>query len=481
MLQENILIIDDSETDYKIMKTILLQANPNYKITHNLDGRGIIDTIIKESIDVVILDLLIDTIDGVDILQEIKLGKTTTNIPVIICSSIGEKEMIKRTLSLGAHDYFEKPLSDMALEFGFELKVRNALISKQRADRVNFLKNHDELTGLWTRKYFELKLQSLVNSKSLPIGVIILDINGLKVINDAYGHDYGDKILMDMGRILNESSNKFTIAARWGSDEMVVLVHHADKRLIDIVITSLEQRLSMGGKKEYDISFGWAIETSNLENVKYLVQRAEDNLYSNKILEPSSIRSNMINTILKTLHQKNPREEMHSHRVSAISEQIAMKLGFSKYEIKKVTMAGLLHDIGKISIDEKILNKPGKLDQEEWEFIKKHPEHGFKILSTSLDTMEIAKAILAHHEKWDGSGYPKGLKGTDIPIMSRIISVADTFDAMTSIRSYKPAISHKEAIEEIISCKDTHFDPIVVEAFLEYYQESKENKRRKAI
>lgn len=469
-MKNKILIIDDSETDYIIMKSLLKQSDEDYEILHNVDGKGVVERTVEESVDVIVLDLLIDSVDGIGILTELKASNLTKDIPVIICSSIGDKETIKRTLSLGADDYFEKPLNDMAMEFGFALKVKNALVSKQRGDHVSYLRSHDELTGLWTRKYFEMELQKLIDAGVLPISVIILDINGLKVLNDAYGHHFGDKVLKKVGQILNSSCKKCYYPARWGSDEMVILLPGATKEMVDEVMVGLEQRLRIGGEATYSITFGWAIETKVLSEAKYLVQKAEDQLYSNKILESNSSRSSLIETIIKTLHQKNPREEMHSHRVSAISEEIAKKLEFSTYEIKKVRMAGLLHDIGKISIDEAILNKPGRLTQNEWEAIIKHPEHGFKILSTSVDTLEIAKAILAHHERWDGMGYPKGIMEEEIPIMARIISVADTFDAMTSIRSYKKATTEEAAIEEIKRCSGTQFDPIVVEAFLKYME-----------
>lgn len=465
-MKNKILIIDDSETDFSIMKSLLKQSNKDYTILHNVDGKKVLNQVLNEGVDLVILDLLIDAVDGIDVLRELKENQETENIPVIICSSVGEKETIKNTLDLGADDYFEKPLNDMSIEFGFALKVKNALISKKRSDHVSYLTNHDELTGLWTRKYFELELKRQSDKNAFPISVIILDINGLKVLNDAYGHKFGDKVLKDVAQVLMNLSEKSVCTARWGSDEMVILLPNASKRDIDKVIIGIEQRLNIQEDATYDITFGWAVETRSPQKAKFLVQKAEDKLYSNKVLESRSSRSSMIDTIINTLHQKNPREEMHSHRVSSISEQIAKELGFSSYELKKVKMAGLLHDIGKISIDEAILNKPGRLNKSEWEAITKHPEHGFKILSSSVDTLELAKVVLAHHERWDGGGYPKGIMRDEIPIMARIIAVADTYDAITSKRSYKEAISEEEAIKEIERCSGSQFDPIVVDAFI---------------
>ncbi len=403
-----------------------------------------------------------------NILKEIKENNDTCDIPIIICSSIGDKETIKRTLLLGAYDYFEKPFNDMAIDFGFSLKVTNALHMKRKTDHVLYLRNHDVLTGLGTRQYFESELQSAIDKLIMPLCVVIIDINGLKVINDAYGHDAGDNILREISDIFTRSDLQYSCAARWGSDEIVMLFPFLDRKSLNAVITDIKALIDTNKTSDYDISFGWAIEDNDISNAKYLVQKAEDNLFSNKILEVSSVRRNMIESIIKTLHQKNPREEEHSRRVSFISEKIAIELGFSDYEIKRVKLAGLMHDIGKITVSEDILNKPGKLNAEEWQQIKSHPEHGFTILSTSIDTMEIANAVLAHHERWDGRGYPKGISSDSIPIMARIIAVADTFDAITSTRTYRSSRGEDEAMDEIVHCSGSQFDPIVADAFLRY-------------
>ncbi len=464
----SILIIDDSIMDCKIMEHALRRSNSDIRILFNYDGRNVLEQIITEQVSVVILDLMIENINGIDLLKIIKMNKATADLPVIVCSSINNNDTIKETLLLGAYDYFEKPLSDVAIDFGFYVKVKNAMSMKKKIDHVAFIKNHDELTGLGTRKHFETELQNNIDQGVLPLSVIIVDINGLKVINDAYGHDIGDAALREVSDIVKSLTEKNYCISRWGSDEIVILMPNENRNSVIEVVKNIKSKMDQKDNRYFDISFGWATEERDIVNAKHLMQKAEDSLYSNKILEPSSIRRNMIDSIVKTLQQKNPREEMHSQRVSFISEKIAYELGFSEYEIKRVKLAGLMHDIGKITINEEILNKPGRLDENEWIQIRKHPENGFKILSTSVDTMEIANAILAHHERWDGRGYPKGIEKENIPIMARIIAVADTFDAMTSMRPYKEVVDESEAIEEIRRCAGTQFDSLVVEAFLRY-------------
>jgi HD-GYP domain-containing protein (c-di-GMP phosphodiesterase class II) len=141
-------------------------------------------------------------------------------------------------------------------------------------------------------------------------------------------------------------------------------------------------------------------------------------------------------------------------------------MGMTKQDIEQLTLISNLHDIGKIAIDDKILNKPGKLTEEEWRVMKRHPETGYRILASSPDYIEIAEDILSHHEKYDGTGYPRGLKGEKIPIRARIIAIADAYDAMTSDRPYRKKLDHAVAIQELIDNKGSQFDPKLVDIFL---------------
>ena len=179
------------------------------------------------------------------------------------------------------------------------------------------------------------------------------------------------------------------------------------------------------------------------------------------------MRGKTINAIITTLHEKNKREEQHSHRVSMLCESMAKALALPEDRIKELKTAGLLHDIGKIAIEENILNKPGKLTNEEWEEIKRHPEIGYRILSTVNDMSEMAEYVLYHHERYNGMGYPKGLKGEEIPLQSRIIAIADTYDAMVSERSYRGALPEEVAIKELAINAGIQFDLELVEIFIE--------------
>lgn len=196
-------------------------------------------------------------------------------------------------------------------------------------------------------------------------------------------------------------------------------------------------------------------------------QKAENDIYRKKIYEYLRVRSDTPNIIVGALYEKNKREWMHSIRVSRLCMMMGEVLELSEDEVKELKIAGLLHDIGKIGVEESILNKKEKLTESEWNRIKKHPEIGFRILSSVKDMYQISKYVLAHHERWNGGGYPKSLKKEEIPFQSRIISIADAYDAMTNMRSYGSVLSEKQAIRELQENAYTQFEPKLVQVFIE--------------
>jgi len=190
-------------------------------------------------------------------------------------------------------------------------------------------------------------------------------------------------------------------------------------------------------------------------------------MYKKKLFESPSMRGKRLKAIINALYEKDKREEQHSRGVSALCESMGKALCLPEKEIETLKTVGLLHDIGKIAIEESIFNKPGKLTEDEWKEIKRHPEIGYRLLNTVNDMSVMAGYVLSHHEKWDGSGYPKGLKGEEIPLQSRIVAVADTYDAMTSERSYRNALPETTALEELRKNAGLQFDPELVRIFIE--------------
>lgn len=464
--QHHILVVDDSPSDRKLFRRIVETLGEAIVVIENADGEELWETIRNKEIKVILLDLILPKRNGLDILRELKTDHRTKDIPVIVLSGMHDDDHIKETLTLGAFDYFEKPLSDRDMRFMLAVKVKNALNYRLRLEDVHFLQHYDQLTGTLTREAFESCLSRYQIQTNIQIGVLMADINGLKIINDIYGQDAGDLILMEVSQQLTHHFGETALISRWGSDEFVIFIKNIQKQQIKEMIESCTNTIDEHKCCEYSISFGWVVEKLQNSDIKSLVKKAEDNLLSNKVMEKGSTRRRLIDSIVQALHQKNPREEQHSQRVSILCAEIGGALGLSEYEIKKVELAALMHDVGKIVIDESILNKNDKLSDTEWQQIKRHPEIGYRILATSSDTAEIANAALAHHERWDGKGYPKGLKKNEIPILARIIAVADSFDAMTGRRHYRQPFTVEQAIAEIKRCGNTQFDPIIVEAFL---------------
>ena len=303
----------------------------------------------------------------------------------------------------------------------------------------------------------------------MPISIIIGDLNGLKLVNDAFGHQIGDELLKRASEALSEACRPQDIAARWGGDEFIILLPKTGLAQTEEIVAKIKAKSSKMhvNSVNVDISFGWSTKTESEQDTQDQIKNAEDLMYKNKIIESKSMRSHTIKTIMNTLHEKNSREEAHSKRVGEICRRIGTALHLSDIDVSTLNLVGFLHDIGKIAIEEGILNKPGKLTAQEYEIIQQHPEIGCRIIRSSYEISEVAEAILSHHEKWDGTGYPKGLKGEEIPKFARIICIADSFDAMTSERTYRDKWTEERAAIEIIRCAGTHFDPEIARVFVE--------------
>jgi diguanylate cyclase (GGDEF)-like protein len=344
---------------------------------------------------------------------------------------------------------------------------------KEYEESIIYLSYRDPLTNLFNRRYYTEELIKLDHPKYLPLSIIMIDINGLKITNDAFGHHIGDQLLCSVADELR-TSFKSERVARIGGDEFVVILPNTSnekaKKMIDKAKNTVEKNMIRG--MNISVSFGLSTKIDN-QFIDQTIKLAEDDMYAHKLFEISSHRNETIKTILKTLYEKNPREEQHSKRVSIICTEIGIELGMKKDDINLLKAISNLHDIGKIAIDDAILNKPGKLEPHEWDAIKRHPEIGYRILSSTPEYAEIAQDILSHHEKFDGTGYPRGLKEDEIPIRARIISLADAYDAMISDRPYRRAMTHQEAIDELIKCKGTQFDPYLVDVFMKIFKNNR--------
>jgi len=355
--------------------------------------------------------------------------------------------------------------------------VNEAMISQNSL--IENLTYHDQLTGLYNRKYFKEALKYYDVESNLPISIIMGDINGLSLINDSLGYATVDEIIIRVTQVLRKTARKNDIIIRLNNGEFALILPQTSEIKAEKIVKALKTLASMEkvGSFEVSISCGLQTKTSVSSNLSDMIKTAFDQLNQNKILESPVVENNTIALIMKMLFEKNNREMLHSSRVSEICENLAIRMNFDPEVIKRIKITGMLHDIGKIGIDEKILNKPGKLDEREWGEIKKHCEIGHRILSASNEFITHAEDVLKHHERMDGQGYPNGMKGEEITIVAKIISIADTYDALTSDRTYRKALSEDEALNEIIACSGVQFDPIIVNIFVDMIREKQAHSR----
>jgi diguanylate cyclase (GGDEF)-like protein/PAS domain S-box-containing protein len=353
---------------------------------------------------------------------------------------------------------------------GAVLVFRDVTEKKKQVEEIKYLSFHDPLTGLYNRRFFEEEMQRLDTPRNYPITMVMGDLNSLKIANDAFGHEFGDELLKEAAKTIKENCREDDIIARWGGDEFAIILPQTGPEETSEIISRIEKASNkiINEKISLSIAFGWDTKNKEDEKLNRLFKNAEDNMYKKKFTEYKGVHGLTIRTIINTLFEKSPREKNHSERVKSLSVKLAEELNLKQSEIDEIATLGLLHDIGKIIVSSEVLEKPSKLEEDEWIEIKKHPSIGYRMLSTTSEFSKIALGVLSHHEKWDGSGYPKGLKDVDIPLNSRIIALADAYDAMTSPRPYRSKGLKKDlAIEEIRKNLGKQFDPYIGKIFIE--------------
>jgi diguanylate cyclase (GGDEF)-like protein/PAS domain S-box-containing protein/putative nucleotidyltransferase with HDIG domain len=340
---------------------------------------------------------------------------------------------------------------------------------KKAEEMMHYLNYHDQTTGLNNRHYYEMNISKYDREENYPLTLIKIDINGMKLINDAFGYEMGDTLVKKVVGLIKPIVYNSDMFCRFGGSDFIILYTKVQKPYIDIIMAQINHMMTNETIQniKVSVSSAYAMKNKSDEDLNSVLKKAEMRLSREKLIDTSSMLSRTIEIIMNSLYEKNSREMEHSKRVSYWCEKIAQRMNLDSHIVSKLRIAGLMHDIGKIGIPDSILDKPDRLTEEEFNLIRKHSEVGYRILSAANEFSEIADYILAHHERWDGMGYPKGLKGNDIPIYARIISVADSFDAMTSDRAYRKAMNINQAKQEIIKYSNVQFDPNVVKIFLE--------------
>lgn len=256
--------------------------------------------------------------------------------------------------------------------------------------------------------------------------------------------------------------------ARWGGDEFVILLPQTTNQTAEKICDRIRQACAAASNNaiKLSIALGYATKKEPEENVMQVLKRAEDNMYKNKLLSGKSLRSSIVASLKKAMYEKNNESEAHGERLSKYCKKMGRVLGLPESDINDLELLSLLHDIGTVMIKDSILNSSKPLTPEEWQEIKKHPEVGYRIAQSVPELAAIAEYILSHHERWDGQGYPQGLKGKDIPLLSRIFAVADAYEAMTQQRPHRPPLTREQAVAELLANAGTQFDPDIVNIFI---------------
>lgn len=357
---------------------------------------------------------------------------------------------------------------DSGAVVGVVLVFRDITEERKQIKKVEYLSYHDSLTGLYNRRFFEQELHRLDIAGNLPISIIKGDVNGLKLTNDVFGHGNGDLLLQKVAAVFRRVGRPADVIARWGGDEFVMLLPGTNAGEAGHIMERIKSEVAKEQIKAIKVSISLGLDTKFEagEDIAQVLTNAEQKMYFVKTLERDKVSNQTIAAIINLLHSQSEREKEHSIQVSELCRKMGQALQLSEDEIRKLKDAGYLHDIGKIILDADLLNKNYPLHDEELAEVKKHATVGYRILNSFDFSMDLAEAVLAHHERWDGTGYPKGLKGEEIPLLARIIAIAESYDRMTHDAPNRPGISREQALLIIKEHSGSQFDPILTELFI---------------
>jgi diguanylate cyclase (GGDEF)-like protein/PAS domain S-box-containing protein len=396
---------------------------------------------------------------GGSMLSVLKTGKNIVFAKnAVLLSKTGEKCPVKSK---------SKPVKDKENHIqGIVLVFKELARKNKKLAKAESLSFHDPLTGLYNRKFFEEEFKRLNTERNLPISLAIIDVDYLDEVKKAFGNAEGDNLIKRVAEVIKQECRVDDIVARVSENEFMILLPKTNSKQADILVNRINDLVNKEKLDALDLPIYTGCDTIKKKKNEIAL------VYKEAVEETKSTAKNrpvnaLIEIIMETLYHKNDMEEKESAQVSEFCAEIGQTLELSEKNIENLEMTGLIRNIGKVSLDSRILHKPDKLTDSEMAEIKRHPELGHEILSTMNEYAHLSDYVLSHHERWDGKGYPKGLKGEEIPLEARIVAIVDAYNAMISSRPYRKALDEETAAEEILKNAGTQFDPHLAKVFVE--------------
>lgn len=352
--------------------------------------------------------------------------------------------------------------------------ARDVTERKEMEAQLLRLSSYDPLTGVYNRAHFTAALTRMERAGVYPITVVSTDVDGLKLVNDTMSHGQGDRLLQAFATILKDVFTDPHVVARMGGDEFVVALPNTDLRTAAQLCHRVEQAIAAHSQRQpglpLQVSMGLSSAERPSDSLTEVVSRADRSMYRVKLQRTTTSAHRLVTALTSTRAAKYNESEGHLAQVAALARRLEEAIGLSPGDLADLVLLAEMHDVGKAGVPERVLFKEGPLSADEHQEMQQHTLIGFRIARSSPELAHIARMVLHHHEWWDGQGYPAGLRGVDIPLASRLVAIADAYDAITTGRQGRPARSHAEALAEIAGRAGTQFDPALVAAFMGLWQ-----------